>query len=349
MIMIPTPQDVMRVSSEPAYFEAIYPLFFISSSIICGTWNNPQDIYTFYHVPLSVPASRLEHLPRSLRQHRGRARAAHRRRGRPLRLWARERALSVDIAIAYNLGCIANMLKGATSNPMSALASLASLAGAEGGMKEEMVKVLQLYLECYPLALAPNTEYLTAQLDALIHRLVTLLKEGMWLFHRRITSSLPYTATLVSSLCSLRNIKALTTCLDVLNQIFSFNKNKHEQYLDPLVGVVTEQYYSELAGDDDAAGFRLGFGSDEIGKKSETVLQFYCFLDLVISYSSSVLYSQTNAPYLSQYLSTLLKGITEIPQIQVNKLCITDYRKLAAAWLDPSTQVPEEVGNGEFC
>lgn len=156
MIMIPTSQDVMRVSSEPAYFEAIYPLFFISSSIICGTWNNPQDIYTFYHVPLYVSASRLEHLPRSLRQHRGRARAAHRRRGRPLRLWARERALSVDIAIAYNLGCIANMLKGATSNPMSALASLASLAGAEGGMKEEMVKVLQLYLECYPLALRPT-------------------------------------------------------------------------------------------------------------------------------------------------------------------------------------------------
>lgn len=90
MIMIPTPQDVMRVSSEPAYFEAIYPLFFISSSIICGTWNNPQDIYTFYHVPLYVPASRLEHLPRSLRQHRGRARAAHRRRGRPLRLWAQK-------------------------------------------------------------------------------------------------------------------------------------------------------------------------------------------------------------------------------------------------------------------
>lgn len=146
----------MRVSSEPAYFEAIYPLFFISSSIICGTWNNPQDIYTFYHVPLYVSASRLEHLPRSLRQHRGRARAAHRRRGRPLRLWARERALSVDIAIAYNLGCIANMLKGATSNPMSALASLASLAGAEGGMKEEMVKVLQLYLECYPLRCAQH-------------------------------------------------------------------------------------------------------------------------------------------------------------------------------------------------
>lgn len=41
----------------------------------------------------------------------------------------------------------------------------------------------------------------------------------------------------------------------MLNQIFSFNKNKHEQYLDPLVGVVTEQYYSELAGEDDAAGF----------------------------------------------------------------------------------------------
>lgn len=68
----------------------------------------------------------------------------------------------------------------------------------------------------------------------------------------------------------------------------------------------------------------------------------------MISSSSSVLYSQTNAPYLSQYLSTLLKGITDIPQIQVNKLCITDYKKLATSWLDPNSQVPEEVENGEF-
>ena len=88
-------------------------------------------------------------------------------------------AFTVDISIAYNLGCISNMLKGATSNSMSALASL---DGAGGDMKEEMVRVLQLYLECYPLSLAANTEYLTVQLDSLIHRLVTLLKEGMYWF-----------------------------------------------------------------------------------------------------------------------------------------------------------------------
>ena len=35
MILVPTPQDVMRVNNEAGYFEAIYPLFYISSSIIC--------------------------------------------------------------------------------------------------------------------------------------------------------------------------------------------------------------------------------------------------------------------------------------------------------------------------
>ena len=50
MILVPTPQDVMRVNNEAGYFEAIYPLFYISSSIICGNWNNPNDIFTFYHV-----------------------------------------------------------------------------------------------------------------------------------------------------------------------------------------------------------------------------------------------------------------------------------------------------------
>lgn len=50
MIVIPTPQDCMRYSTEPNYFEPIYPLFYITSSIISGNWNSLSDIYGFYHV-----------------------------------------------------------------------------------------------------------------------------------------------------------------------------------------------------------------------------------------------------------------------------------------------------------
>ena len=40
----------MRYSGEQSYFEPIYPLFFITSSIISGSWNSLTDIYGFYHV-----------------------------------------------------------------------------------------------------------------------------------------------------------------------------------------------------------------------------------------------------------------------------------------------------------
>lgn len=53
MIVVPTPQDCMRFSSEPGYFEAIYPLFFITSSIISGNWNTMPDIYGFFHVMMN--------------------------------------------------------------------------------------------------------------------------------------------------------------------------------------------------------------------------------------------------------------------------------------------------------
>lgn len=130
--------------------------------------------------------------------------------------------------------------------------------------------------------------------------------------------------------------------------MFSFNKNNHEQYIDPLIGIVTEQYYTEFPGDEDVVGLSPIFGIHEIGKKSDTVQQYYAFMDLVVSYSPSMLYSTTNAPYLSQYLSTLLKGITEIPLIMVNKLCVSDYRKLATVWSSPNAQIPEEVSHCPF-
>ena len=50
LIVLPTPEDLLHHASEPQYYEGIYPLFFITSTIICGHWNNIEEIYGFYHV-----------------------------------------------------------------------------------------------------------------------------------------------------------------------------------------------------------------------------------------------------------------------------------------------------------
>lgn len=50
MIVIPTSDDLTRTGGEASYFEANYPLFYITSSIISGPWNAESDIVAFYHV-----------------------------------------------------------------------------------------------------------------------------------------------------------------------------------------------------------------------------------------------------------------------------------------------------------
>ena len=79
-------------------------------------------------------------------------------------------------SIGYNIGCIANMLKGICNNTASALTSL------EGDMKNEVVCLLRLYLDTYPLTVSSHGSYLLYQLDGLIHRLVIVLKEDMSVF-----------------------------------------------------------------------------------------------------------------------------------------------------------------------
>ena len=76
----------------------------------------------------------------------------------------------IEVAIAYNVGCISNMLKGVSNHTNSVILRL------EGGLQDEMLSLLQLYMQLYPLTIGNNTEYLTAQLDGLIHRLVGILK-----------------------------------------------------------------------------------------------------------------------------------------------------------------------------
>ena len=65
------------------------------------------------------------------------------------------------------------MLKGITNNPSSALSSI------DGNLREEMISLLHLYIQLYPLTVRHNTDYLTNQLDSLVHRLVLILKESM--------------------------------------------------------------------------------------------------------------------------------------------------------------------------
>ena len=50
LIQLPSPADVQRHANELQFYEANYPLFFITSSIIGGPWNNYDDVYGFYHV-----------------------------------------------------------------------------------------------------------------------------------------------------------------------------------------------------------------------------------------------------------------------------------------------------------
>lgn len=66
------------------------------------------------------------------------------------------------------------MLKGICNNTSSALSTL------EGDMKNEVICLLRLYLDIYPLTVSSHGSYLLYQLDGLIHRLVIVLKEDMF-------------------------------------------------------------------------------------------------------------------------------------------------------------------------
>ena len=50
LIQLPTPADVQQHAGEIQFYEANYPLFFITSSIIGGPWNQYDEVYGFYHV-----------------------------------------------------------------------------------------------------------------------------------------------------------------------------------------------------------------------------------------------------------------------------------------------------------
>ena len=78
-------------------------------------------------------------------------------------------------SIGYNIGCIAHMLKGVCNNTASALQSL------NEEMRNEMISLLRLYIEVYPLSVSTFASYLAHQMEAFIHRLVIVLKEDMFL------------------------------------------------------------------------------------------------------------------------------------------------------------------------
>lgn len=122
------------------------------------------------------------------------------------------------------------------------------------------------------------------------------------------------------------------TCYSIINQIYASFKSKQDPYLDPLLYNLTQCCFCDYEGDEDV-----------IGDKEKMVFEYYDLLDTVITYSPHILYSEHNAPYLSVYLSILLEGVRTSSHINVTKLCISCYRKLANVWFDSQLTIPDEV------
>lgn len=52
LVTLPSAGDMERHAGEPRFYEAVYPLFFISASIVCGDWNPLEQVLAFFHVLL---------------------------------------------------------------------------------------------------------------------------------------------------------------------------------------------------------------------------------------------------------------------------------------------------------
>ena len=52
LVVVPSARDMETHAGEPRFFEAVYPLFFISASSVCGDWNPAEHVLAFFHVGL---------------------------------------------------------------------------------------------------------------------------------------------------------------------------------------------------------------------------------------------------------------------------------------------------------
>lgn len=136
---------------------------------------------------------------------------------------------------------------------------------------------------------------------------------------------------------SLHSYHAMENCYSIINQIYASYKSKQDAYLCPLLYDLTQCCFTEYEGEDETPD-----------KKQQMISEFYNLLDTIITYSPHLLYTQTNAPYLSAYLGILQQGLTTNDRIPVVKLCISCYRKLATAWFDMNGAIPEEVRSVYF-
>ena len=175
MIVIPTADDLARVGGNATFFEANYPLFLITSTIISGPWNAQSDLVAFYHV-----------LPRF---HdwltRSRYFRCWRRTSKPhsssfkappsITITVSFLSLSaiLGLVIAVNLGCLCSLLRGITQN--------SSPDCFRGEMTEEVLRLLELYVSLLPQTSSPDSDYFNSQMDQLLHRLVLHLRSDMFL------------------------------------------------------------------------------------------------------------------------------------------------------------------------
>ena len=196
MIVIPTADDLARVGGNATFFEANYPLFLITSTIISGPWNAQSDLVAFYHVfpRFHVWMMRSRCFRCWVRTSRPRSSSFKATRSIIITVRFRGALAIVGLRIAVNLGCLCSLLRGITQN--------SSPDCFRGEMTEEVLRLLELYVSLLPQTSSPDSEYFNGQMDQLLHRLVLHLRSDM--FSRCVSVSHAQSAVHSAALLAVR-------------------------------------------------------------------------------------------------------------------------------------------------
>ena len=127
--------------------------------------------------------------------------------------------------------------------------------------------------------------------------------------------------------------QSLADGIDIIAQIYATYRVAEEPVLDELLGIITEKAFSQVAGDEDGENGR-----------NALMNQYFGLLNAVAGNSPALFFSARNRPQFGSFLGVLRYGVSEVPLITVNKVCVSSYHKLAAALFPPQGNVPEEVG-----
>ena len=132
---------------------------------------------------------------------------------------------------------------------------------------------------------------------------------------------------------SLGTYRGLADAIDLLAQIYATYRVAEEPVLDSLLQPITEKAFSDLRGEEDVERAR-----------NALMNQYFGLLNAVAGNSPFLFFSERNRAQFAQFLGVLRYGVTQVPLVTVNKVCVGSYHKLAAALFASQGNVPEEVG-----